>query len=154
MFRLWVVASVLWVVASVLWVGIIGNIGYGEWRTVPEPGKLYLLPNATSAAASDFYTADNIFNRFDPGIEQSHSIIEYPHGVTLMIHNSVPSDVAELKKKEFERDYVAPVSRDYDKKHYDTGAAYLEAALLPPLGVLAFGAAMAWALTGFRREPR
>ena len=54
-----------------------------------------------------------------------------------MIHNSVPSDVAELKKKEFERITLRP-SRDYDKKRYDTGATYLEAALFPPMVVLSF----------------
>jgi hypothetical protein len=137
----------LWVVASVIWIGIIGSIGYHEWRTVSQPVKLYLLPNA----ASDFYVVDNIFTRFDPNMEKAHSIIEYPHGITLMIHNSVASDVAEVKKKEFERDYVAPLSRDYDEKRYGTVTTYLEAALLPPMVVLAFGAAMAWALTGFRR---
>jgi len=60
--------------------------------------------------------------------------------------------VAEPKKKQFERDYVEPLSRDYNKKRYDTGTTYLEAALLPPIGVLAFGAAIAWALTGFIRN--
>ena len=140
----------LWVVASIIWIGIIGYIGYHEWRAVPQPMKLYVLPNATS----DFYKVDNIFDRFDPALGTSHSIVEYPHGITLMIHNSVPSDVAEPKKKEFERDYVSPLSRDYDEKRFDTGTTYVEAALLPPIGVLAFGAAMAWALTGFRREPR
>jgi hypothetical protein len=136
----------LWVVASIIWIGIIGYNGYQEWRSVPQPIKLYLLPNATS----DFYVPENIFDRWDPGIEQSHSIIEYPHGVTLMIHNSVPSAVAEPKKKEFERQYVEPAARNYEKKRYDAAATYLEAALLPPPAVLIFGAAMGWVLTGFR----
>ena len=59
----------LWILASVIWVGIIGNIGYHEWRTVPQPVKLYLLPNAASAAASDFYIADNIFNRLTQALK-------------------------------------------------------------------------------------
>ncbi len=138
----------LWVVASIIWIGIICSIGYHEWRAVPQPVKLYLLPNATS----DFHVVDNIFADFDPNIQKTHSIIEYPHGITLMIHNSVPSDVAEPKKKEFERDYVEPLSRDYDQKRYDTVTTYVGSALLPPMAVLAFGAAIAWALTGFRRD--
>ena len=85
----------LWVVASVIWVGIIGSIGYHEWRAVAQPMKLYVLPNATS----DFYKVDNVFDRFDPGLETSHSVVEYPHGITLMIYNSVPNDVAEPKRK-------------------------------------------------------
>ena len=84
--------------------------------------------------------------------KKAHLIIEYPHGITLMIHNSVPTDVAEAKKKDFERDYVGSFKRDYDKKCYDVLTTYIEAALLPPIALLAFGAAVAWAFTGFRRD--
>jgi hypothetical protein len=134
----------LWVVATVIWVGIIGNIGYHEWRAVPQlTDELYLLPDATS----DFHTV-NFFDQFDPGTQKDHSIIKYPHDLTLMIPNFVPSAVAEAKKEEFERDYVYV----NEGKRYDVVTTYLEAALLPPLAVLAFGAAMAWALTGFMRN--
>ncbi len=138
----------LWIVASVIWIGIIASIGYPEWRNISQPMKLYLLPDATS----DFHVVDNVFAQFDANIQKAHLIIEYPHGITLMIHNSVPSDVAEPKKKEFERNYVAPLSREYEERRFDTAMSYLKIALLPPLGVFAFGAAMAWALTGFRRD--
>jgi hypothetical protein len=138
----------LWIVASVIWVGIIASVGYSDWRTVPQPMKLYVLPNAPS----DFHLVENVFDQFVPEIQKAHRIIDYPHGITLMIHNSVPSDVAGPKQKEFERNYVAPLTRDYEVKRSDTAISYLQAALFPPIVVLVFGAAMAWVSTGFRRD--
>jgi len=138
----------LWLVASVIWVAIIGGIAYREWRAVPQPMKVYVLPNA----ASDFHLLDNVFSQFDPNVQSAHLTIQYPHGITLLIHNSVATDAAEGKKREFERDFVEPLARSYDQTRYDTLTGYLETALFPPIALLALGAAMAWALTGFRRD--
>ncbi len=138
----------LWIVASVIWIALIGVIGYREWRAVQEPVKLYLLRDATS----DFYTVENVFTAFDPNVQKEYLISEYPHGITLMIPNSVSRDVAESKKKEFEHKYVETLTHDFEQKRSETAATYLEAALLPPLAFLAFGSAMAWAFTGFRRD--
>jgi hypothetical protein len=90
--------------------------------------KLYLLPNATG----DFFVADEVLSQFEPSIKQAHTIIDYPAGVTLMVHNSVPPDIAKSKQAEFKRRYADPARYDLDAKHHEVIFNFLKHAALPP----------------------
>jgi hypothetical protein len=134
MFRLWIVVSVVYAL-------IVIGVSIAQWD-VPISQKAYIFP--TSPGGSYSYTDGY-------GLSKSHYSIDFPHRVSLYVPLGI--DYEAIVKKDlprFTKQYVFPRSGEVTAYHIDIIWIALLVLILPPLVVLGFGAAMSWALIGFR----
>ena len=137
-FRLWVAGSALWLAA---WVAI-------QWVDYTRPlptlsDVVYVMPNATE----DFYRLNNYFDQFDDHIANNHYKVDFPHKVRLLVHNAVPTAIAEARGKDFYEQYSKPRGPvDWRNQLIFLGLI----GIIPPLLLLIVGWVLAWAFSGFR----
>jgi len=137
----------LWIVASCLWLAGVAVAFWGQTATPRLPPKVYVLRDSRA----DFYELTNPSDRYDSEIRSSHSSIEFPNNVTLLVHNTVPTSVAAFRGQSFAEQHAIRA-----KEVSAARLAVLETAVavgVTPICVLfVVGSMIAWSLSGFKSE--
>lgn len=151
MFRLWVVLSGLWVI-------VVGVISFGPimnpYRYVPSEGFLF----------RDFTNQFQRFSEYSPEyratVEQKNAgkydwwsvEVDGLDGAVVFI----PAGASTRQRDEKLNIIVALVKAELDKRtvsaRWQGVSIFVGAGLIPPLVLLAVGAAVGWALSGFRSQ--
>jgi hypothetical protein len=145
-FRLWILFSVLWVAGAIL-------ISLNQGAPYYPERALYFAANENAPRAVELYSDayKKLIMLKEQGSMTAIAIDPYPEVTLFLKAGKTPDEInpfidraAAFQKQE--RDMILIRNRS------EVQQAFLALGLGVPLGLLAFGSAIAWVLGGFRRS--
>jgi hypothetical protein len=138
MFRFWVLFSVAWVIGCAVW-------GYGEMGSDSLDQRAFMLPSD-----KDPVSPVDFWQTYD--LKRTYTQIDLPYEVLLLVHPSVSRETALAHSRVLTAHQTPVRQAELRGKRFAFFALASGLALGVPAGVLAIGAAIAWALSGFKRS--
>lgn len=138
MFRFWVLFCVSWLLGCGMW-------AYSELTSPWLSPLAFVLPNDKDP----LYQLDDPYSTFD--LKPRHTEIELAYRVLLLVHPSVPQDIATSRARALMVSQTPLRETELRQKRLNFIPIAIGTALGVPLAMLAIGSALAWALSGFKK---
>jgi hypothetical protein len=136
MFRFWVLFAAVWFVGCAV-------LACGE-LTLTLPSLTYGL----SGAMEDFHLVDS-WSRDD--LEKTYQKIDMGNEVTILAHPAIPEEVLRVRLATFDQEYIARRPSELWQRRLAALPVLIGIAIFVPASVLGIGAALGWALVGFKK---
>jgi hypothetical protein len=143
-FRVWLVLAGLWVAFALL---VQGGSVFNPYA----PGKIIATPTGGTVQMYDRYGAQQ--REFDEGVSAGALKTTAIRGNDFILYTRADIEPARLEERVAEAQQVVAAYVDEEITRRRSGAVMplIGLTLFPPLVLLALGAAIAWALSGFRK---
>jgi hypothetical protein len=137
MFRIWVLFTAAWVIGCVAW-------GYGEMGSDSLDQRAFMLPSEKDPVSPvEFWQTH--------ALKRTYTQIDLPYEVLLLVHPPVSRETALTHSRVLTAHQTPIRQAELRGKRFAFFALASGMAFGVPAAMLAIGAALAWAMSGFKK---